>query len=96
VKCPRVIRRWQNVKREVLGECSGGMKVQPAPVKAMSRNLRFSCCRLVHCYFVRAVPMPLRRNPERHRPVRWALENGGISIVPHLISVVFELLPERA
>src|SRR6266436_3007274 len=72
------------------------MKVQSAPVEAVSRNLRFSRCSLVHCHFVGAFPVPLWRDPERHRPVRWALENGGISVVPHLVSVVFELLSKRA
>src|ERR1700719_2680439 len=40
--------------------------------------------------------MPVRRDAERHRPVRRLLENGGIAIVPHLVSVVFKLLPKRA
>src|SRR5580704_2976055 len=93
-----VVRRRQNIKREVFGKRSPGVEVQPAPIESLSGYLGFvsaGTVRTIHLRFVRALTMPNRRYAESHRPVSRLLENGGVSLVSHLIAVVFELLAER-
>src|SRR5580692_13050993 len=95
----RVIRGRKNVERIIIRESSGGVEIQTTPVKSVGRDGRFvsaESVRSIHLHLVGAFTMPDRRDTERNGPVSRLLKDGGIAIVSHLVSVVFELLPKRA
>src|SRR4030088_3513887 len=75
------------------------MEIQAAPVKSMGGD--FSLCgqgpgSSVDQRAVLAFAVPKRGHAKCHRPISRLLENGGVPIVPHLIAVVLERLPEGA
>src|ERR1700741_298342 len=102
VKCSRVIRSRQEIEAKVLGQGPGGMKIQSTPIEAMGGDPLFnggrhaSDYRAVHAYAVGRFAVPLRRHSESHGPISGALEDGGIAVIPHLVAVILERLPERA
>src|SRR5258708_13356583 len=77
------------------------MEIQAAPVKAVRRDFTFHLAAggasgIIHLRAVLAFAVPKRGHAEGHRPVRRLLKNGGVAIVPHLVAVVLEGLPEGA
>src|ERR1700687_3878292 len=75
------------------------MEVQTGPVESMSGDLGFvsaGAVRAIDLGLVDALAVPLRRDAEGHRPIGRLLKDGSVSVVSHLVSVVFELLSEGA
>src|SRR6267143_5356259 len=75
------------------------MEIQAAPVKAVRRDFTFhlaagSASGIIHLRAVLAFAVPKRGHAEGHRPVCRLLENGGVTVIPHLVAVVVEGLSE--
>src|SRR5580704_1443101 len=75
------------------------MKVQAAPVKTVCRDFTLGRIRAgwsVNQRAVLALSVPNGCDAERHRPIRRLLVDRSVAIVPQLIAVILECLPERA
>src|SRR5215472_1918856 len=93
-----VVRRWQNVKRNVFGQRACGMEIQAAPVKSLGVDLRLHsgsgrCA--VYANAVCAFAMPVRGDAECYRLISRMLIDGSVALISHLVAVVLELLPIR-
>src|ERR1700680_1725665 len=96
MEVPTAIGRWENGKRDVLIERSGGPNVDAREIKAMGLHCsiyesagwisRNSVNRLVVC----SLEMPIRSNPERDREIRGMLIDRTVAIIPQLVSIVAE------
>src|ERR1700676_5007889 len=77
------------------------MEIKAAPVKPMGGDFSLHLPKrrvggIIHLRAVLAFAVPEGCHAERYRPVCRLLENGGVAIVPHLVAVVLEGLPEGA
>src|SRR6266403_3714988 len=88
------IRRWNEQETDVLGQGPTRQYVQAGIVK--TRRLYICNRAIVQRHMIGGFHMPIRGGSEGNRPVGCLLEDRGIAIVSQLVSVVLELLPERA
>src|SRR5579863_1143143 len=95
-----VVRRRENVEREVLLQSPAGVKVEAAKIEAGRGN---ACDRVIcagksttrvgiHENLAGAHAVPDRCDTEGHRPVAGILPDRSIAIIHQLVAVVFELL----
>src|SRR6266403_2484991 len=94
VEGPEFIRRWNEQETDVLGQGPTRQYVQAGIVK--TRRLHICNRAIVQRHMIGGFHMPIRGGSKGNRPVGCLLENGSFAVVPQLVSIVLELLPERA